>query len=259
MKEHAKLPDLLSLVETYNLELPPQPATHHVASPSINELPAFIDHTLLKPEATAAQIEALCQEALQHRFASVCVQPVYVPLVTRLLSTSDVKVCTVIGFPLGSNLTHTKVEEARQCMQMGAVELDMVIWVGGLKGQAYSQVVEDVLEVTQAAHTGGALLKVILETTSLTRKEKIAACLLCKEAGADFVKTSTGFASGGATVEDVDLMVRVVGPEVQVKASGGIRTLKDALAMIQAGASRLGTSAGIKIMEEMQLLRASQS
>jgi deoxyribose-phosphate aldolase len=169
-----------------------------------------------------------------------------------------VKVCTVIGFPLGSNLTQTKVEEARQSIQLGAVELDMVLWVGGLKGQVYSQVYNDILEVAQAAHSGGALLKVILETTSLTRREKIMACLLCKDAGADFVKTSTGFASGGATLADVDLMYRVVGPEVQVKASGGIRTLQDAQAMIEAGATRLGTSAGVKIMEEAHSIRASQ-
>lgn len=258
MTFHAKLTNLLSLVETYDQELPPRPGAHLPASPSVDKLPAFIDHTLLKPEATTAQIETLCQEALQFRFASVCVQPVYVPLISRLLNGSSVKVCTVIGFPLGSNLTQTKVEEARQCMQMDAVELDMVIWVGGLKSQLYSQVYDDILGVAQAAHAGGALLKVILETTSLTQREKIMACLLCKEAGADFVKTSTGFASGGATLADVNLMVRVVGPEVQVKASGGIRTLQDAQAMIEAGASRLGTSAGVKIMEEAHSLKASQ-
>ncbi len=258
MTFQTKLTDLLSLVETYDLVLPPRPESLRVVSPSTDELHAFIDHTLLKPEATTAQIETLCQEALQFRFTSVCVQPVYVPLVARLLSGSSVKVCTVIGFPLGSNLPQTKVEEARQCMQMGAVELDMVTWVGGLKSQVYSQVYDHILGVAQAAHAGGALLKVILEATSLTRTEKIMACLLCKEAGADFVKTSTGFASGGATLADVDLMVRVVGPEVQVKASGGIRTLQDAQAMIEAGASRLGTSAGVKIMEEAHSLRASQ-
>jgi deoxyribose-phosphate aldolase len=250
MQLNEKISQWLSLAKTYEQALPTAPASDRLSMPSSLELAAMIDHTLLKPEATAAQVETLCQEAIMNGFASACIQPVYVPLVASLLQGYDVKVCTVIGFPLGSNLSQSKIDEASRCIQEGAVELDMVLWVGGMKNQAYAQVYEEIAGVTELAHENNVLLKVILETSSLTQIEKIMACLICKDVGVDFVKTSTGFASGGATVQDVDLMHRVVGPQVRVKASGGIRSLKDVLSMIQAGASRLGTSSGVRIMDE---------
>ena len=236
----------LSLAEKYLVELPPALAGR--VMPTGAEIAAWVDHTLLKPEATMEQIVKLCQEALHFGFASVCVNPVYVPLAYNYLKDSPVKVCTVVGFPLGATLPVCKIREAEASLQAGASEIDMVLAVGLLKSRAYEAVFEDVAGVVEIAHTHHALVKVILETSALTREEKIYASVLCKNAGAEFIKTSTGFGSGGATVDDVDLMYRIAAPEVSVKASGGIRTLADAQAMIQAGASRLGTSAGVAIV-----------
>jgi deoxyribose-phosphate aldolase len=239
--------DLLELAETYEQQLPSPPPAF--PKPLGAELAGWIDHTLLKPEATAGQVKTLCQEGLEYRFASVCVNPSYVPLAAGLLANSPVKVCTVVGFPLGASLPTYKVLEALSCLEVGAVEIDMVQNIGALKGQAYGLLLNEIQAVAQIVHNAGAILKVILEMALLTRKEKILACLICKAAGVDFVKTSTGFGPGGATVEDVDLMFRLVGPEIKVKAAGGIRSLQAAEAMIAAGASRLGTSAGVPIVK----------
>jgi deoxyribose-phosphate aldolase len=239
--------DLLLLTETYLRDLPPAPPAADI--PEGAELAVWIDHTILKPEASAGQIEKLCAEASEFCFASVCINPVYVPLAAHLLSGSGVAVCTVIGFPLGASLPETKASETRQAIEAGATEVDMVIHIGGLKSHDYPHVLEDVQAVVDAAN-GEAHVKVILEMAYLTKEEKIIGCLLCKEAGADFVKTSTGFGPSGATVEDVALMRCVVGADMGVKAAGGIRTLQDAHAMIAAGATRLGASASVAIMNE---------
>lgn len=212
---------------------------------------SLIDHTLLKPEATVDQISKLCAEARQFEFASVCVNPTYVRLCAEQLGGSPVKVCTVIGFPLGANLTETKVVESQTAILDGARELDMVINIGALKSGRLEQVKKDIADVVQVGHHAGALVKIILETCLLTHDEKVTACLLAKEAGADFVKTSTGFSTGGATVEDIELMHQTVGPEMGVKASGGVRTYADLVSMVKAGATRIGASAGVKIMEEV--------
>jgi deoxyribose-phosphate aldolase len=206
----------------------------------------LIDHTLLKQDATPEQILKLCEEAKEHDFMSVCVNPAYVPLAAEAHKGSDVKVCTVIGFPLGMNLTRTKVEEAQLCIKQGADEIDMVINVGMLKAGNDDYVEAEIAE--RKAVAGERVLKVIIETCLLTDEEKVRACLLSKNAGADFVKTSTGFSTGGATVHDVKLMRETVGPEMGVKASGGVRTHEDLLAMVEAGASRIGTSNGVKII-----------
>lgn len=211
-------------------------------------LASMIDHTLLKPEATAEQVAQLCYEAKKYSFASVCVNPSYAKLCNEILRGSSVKICVVIGFPLGATSTEAKVFEARQAIEDGATELDMVINIGALKARDLKHVAADILSVVNAGHNGGALVKVIIEAALLTDEEKTIACLLAKEAGADYVKTSTGFASGGATVEDVALMRRVVGQNIGVKAAGGIRTREDAINMVKAGATRLGASAGVKII-----------
>jgi len=213
-------------------------------------LAALIDHTLLKPEATPQQIAQLCAEAREHRFAAVCVNPVYVPLAADLLASSEIEVATVVGFPLGATPTAVKVFETLQAIQDGATEIDMVLPIGLLKAGRYDKVAQDINTVAQAAHAAGAIVKVILETALLTDEEKIAACLLSKHAGADFVKTSTGFGPGGATVEDIVLMRRVVDPHLGVKAAGGIRTFAQAKAMVEAGANRLGASAGVRLVAE---------
>lgn len=207
-----------------------------------------IDHTLLKPDATPQEITELCEEARNYSFASVCVNPGYVSLCSKLLIGTSVKVCTVIGFPLGSNTTEVKKFEAEQALQNGAVEIDMVINVGQLKAGNYEYVENDVSQVVRTAKSNNAICKVILETALLTDEEKVKACLICKKAGADFVKTSTGFSKGGATVGDVALMKYVVGKEMGVKASGGIRSKEDAEAMIASGADRIGASASVKIV-----------
>jgi len=210
----------------------------------------FIDHTLLKPDATTDQIQQLCQEALTYNFASVCVNPTWVPLAADLLADAHPAVCTVIGFPLGANQPEVKSFETVECIAKGAQEVDMVINVGALKSGDLDLVERDIRGVVQAA--AGVTVKVIIETALLTEDEKIKACELSQAAGADFVKTSTGFSGGGASVADIELMRRTVGPDIGVKASGGIRNAEDASAMIAAGATRLGASAGIKIMQEIQ-------
>lgn len=216
-----------------------------------HELAALIDHTALKPETTPAQIEQLCREAMAYRFASVCVNPIYVPVVSRLLEGTGVKTCAVVGFPLGANSTQIKVNETREMIRFGAQEIDMVLWVGGMKAGQYAWVEEDITRVADACKEGDALLKVILECVLLTDEEKRRACELCFTAGADFVKTSTGFGPGGATVEDVRLMSQLSKPvNVGVKAAGGIRTYADVMKMIEAGATRIGASAGVAILEE---------
>lgn len=206
----------------------------------------LIDHTLLKQDATPEQIMKLCLEAKEFDFMSVCVNPAYVPLAHELLKDSDVKVCTVIGFPLGMNLTKTKVEEAILAVNQGADEVDMVINVGMLKSENDEYVENEIRLIKESIN--GKLLKVIIETCLLTDEEKVRACLAAKRAGADFVKTSTGFSTGGATVHDVELMRKTVGEEMGVKASGGVRTHEDLLAMVEAGANRIGTSNGTKII-----------
>ncbi len=212
-------------------------------------LAKLIDHTLLKPEATPSQIRKLCEEARQYGFASVCVNPANVRLCAELLRGSPVKVCSVVGFPLGATLPEVKVFETQRVIELGATEVDMVINIGALKGGDSELVARDIRGVVQTAHAAGALVKVIIETALLTDEEKVIACLLAKEAGADFVKTSTGFSTGGATVADVALMRRVVGPSVGVKAAGGIHTREDAESMVRAGATRIGASAGVRIVQ----------
>ena len=207
---------------------------------------SMIDHTLLKPEATPAQVEKLCAEAAEYHFASVCVNPVYIPLAARLLDGTGVKVCCVVGFPLGAIAPEQKAAEAASCAAMGAEELDMVIHVGAAKAGDWALVQRDIAGVVKAA--AGRTVKVIIETCLLTDEEKVKACEAAKAAGADFVKTSTGFSTGGATTHDIALMRKTVGPEMGVKASGGIRDYATAMAMIEAGANRIGASAGIEIV-----------
>jgi deoxyribose-phosphate aldolase len=211
-------------------------------------LAQMIDHTLLKPEATAEQVSAICEEAREYRFASVCVNPTFVPLVTAELAGTDIDICTVVGFPLGATTTATKVCEAEVAIAQGATEIDMVLPIGRLKAGEDDAVRGDIAAVAAACHAHGALLKVIIEAVLLTDEEKARACTLAMEAQADFVKTSTGFASGGATVEDVALMRKTVGPAMGVKAAGGIHTYEEALAMIEAGATRIGASRSIAIV-----------
>ena len=222
------------------------------ASDHNKAITSFIDHTLLKPEATVGQIERLCQEARRYDFAAVCVNPIHVKLASELLQGSDVEVCTVVGFPLGATLTGVKVFETEQVIKNGATEVDMVINIGALKEGNTKLVEQDIAAVTETAHRHDAICKVIIETALLTDEEKVQACQLAKKAGADFVKTSTGFSSGGATVEDVTLMHQTVGPEVRVKAAGGIKNLADAHKMVAAGATRLGVSVGATIAQEEQ-------
>lgn len=207
---------------------------------------SMIDHTLLKPEATPAQVERLCAEAAEYHFASVCVNPVYIPLAARLLKGTGVKVCCVVGFPLGAIAPEQKAAEVASCAAMGAEELDMVIHVGAAKAGDWALVQRDIEGVVKAA--AGHTVKVIIETCLLTDEEKVKACEAAKAAGAHFVKTSTGFSTGGATTHDIALMRKTVGPEMGVKASGGIRDYETAMAMIEAGANRIGASAGIAIV-----------
>ncbi len=217
-------------------------------SNSPNSVAQLIDHTLLRPDATAAEIQKLCQEALQYHFASVCVNPYWVSLTARELAGSTVKVCTVVGFPLGANATAIKVAETEEAIRSGAREIDMVLNIGELRGGNNDAVQQDIQAVVTAAHRGGAIVKVILETALLDDPHKEIASTLSKAAGAEFVKTSTGFGPHGATVHDVELMRRVVGVEMGVKASGGIRTLEDLKSMVAAGATRIGASASVKIV-----------
>ncbi len=216
-----------------------------------SQLAKYMDHTLLKADATLDGIDRVVAEAKQFGCASVCVNPFWVPYVARLLDGSGVATCTVVGFPLGASSTASKVFETTDAIANGADEIDMVINIGELKAGHSELVREDIRAVAEATHAGGKLLKVIIECCLLTDDEKRLACLLCAEAGADFVKTSTGFSTGGATVADVALMRECVGPDFGVKAAGGIRTLADAYAMIEAGASRLGVSAAASILAEL--------
>lgn len=211
---------------------------------------SLIDHTLLKPEASVSDIKKLCDEAAEFGFASVCVNPVWVKKALEFLSGSGVPVCTVIGFPLGATLPDVKAYEARRSIFNGAREVDMVINVGALKSGDDCTVEDDIRAVVDAAHENGVLCKVIIETALLTDEEKVRACLASKNAGADFVKTSTGFSKGGATVEDINLMRRTVGSSLGVKASGGVKGIDDARAMFEAGATRIGASVGVKIAQE---------
>jgi deoxyribose-phosphate aldolase len=210
---------------------------------------SYIDHTILRPDATEADVRRVCAEAFHYGFAAVCVNPYWVSLVASELKGSAVKTCTVAGFPLGANATEVKVAEAELAVRCGAQEVDMVINAGALRSGDYERVRTDISGVVQACHRGNAITKVILENALLDDAQKAIACALCKVAGADFVKTSTGFASSGATAEDVALMRRVVGKEMGVKAAGGIRTLEDLRRMVAAGASRVGASASVSIME----------
>ena len=214
------------------------------------DVAALIDHTLLKPDATRDDIKKLCEEAVRFGFASVCVNPWNVPQAAELVRGSHVKVCTVIGFPLGATLPKVKIYEAEEAIKLGAQEVDMVQNVGALKSGLDDEVEQDIRGVAEAAHRGGAICKVILETALLTNDEKVRASIAAKKGGADFVKTSTGFAASGATAEDVALMRKAVGAELGIKASGGIRTLADVEKMVKAGATRIGASASVKIVEQ---------
>ncbi len=238
--------EILDRTTAYEGKLPVFPAAF---KPLTGPATQYIDHTLLKTEATPAQIGQICKEAREYHFASVCVNSVYVPRVHEALEGSGVKTCSVIGFPLGAMPTVVKVAETENAIGAGAAEIDMVMAVGLLKGGEYQSVLDDIRAVADACHGSGAILKVILEMGLLAQREKILGCLICQEAGADFVKTSTGFFAGGATVADVELMRRVVGPNMGVKAAGGVRSLEDARAMLNAGATRLGSSAGVKIAQ----------
>ncbi|MFQ5420750.1 MAG: deoxyribose-phosphate aldolase [Anaerolineae bacterium] len=220
----------------------------------IDEDPALIarviDHTLLRPDATEANVARLCAEAIEYNFASVCVNPTHVRFVADQLRETAVKTCAVVGFPLGATTTHDKIIETEQAIRTGAEEIDMVINIGALKGGDYEFVEQQIAAVVQTAHNHHALCKVIIETSYLTDEEKVLVCEMAVHAGADYVKTSTGFSGSGATVADITLMRRVVGPTLGVKASGGVRTLADARAMIRAGANRIGASSGVKIVQE---------
>jgi len=211
---------------------------------------SLIDHTLLKPEATESDIVQLCREAREYNFKTVCVNPCWVDVARRKLSDSSVLVCTVVGFPLGANLTETKLSEARLALEQGAAELGMVQSVGALRSGDSAFVQAEIAALARVAHAGGAILKVILETSVLSDEEKVAACGLAVEAGADFVKTSTGFSAAGATESDVRLMRAAVGPSMGVKASGGVRTFDALRGMVEAGATRVGTSSGVQIIRD---------
>ena len=217
---------------------------------------SLIDHTLLKPEATESDIKKLCDEAAQFGFASVCVNPGWVKKAVQFLQGTNVPVCTVIGFPLGATLSDVKAYEARRSIFNGAREVDMVINIGALKSDDDCTVEDDIRAVTDAAHENNILCKVIIETALLTDEEKVRACLAAKNAGADFVKTSTGFAKGGATANDVALMRHTVGSEIGVKASGGVKGIDDARAMFAAGATRIGASVGVKIAQEARGIKS---
>jgi deoxyribose-phosphate aldolase len=217
--------------------------------PQDTSLARMIDHTLLKPDVTSDKIAQLCFEAKKYHFASVCVNPTHVKLCADLLRDSDVKVCTVIGFPLGATSPEVKTFETQNALDNGATEIDMVLNIGALKAGDNELVARDIRGVVETSHKAGALTKVIIETALLTDEEKVVACLLAKEAGADYVKTSTGFSGGGATVHDIELMRKTVGPTIGVKASGGIHTHEEAEALVAAGATRIGASAGVKIIQ----------
>lgn len=214
----------------------------------MKDITQYIDHTVLKADAVTADIDKICQEAVEYNFKTVCIQPYWVPYAVEQLAGSDVGITTVIGFPLGANTSEIKALEAKQALKDGATEVDMVINIGALKSEDYDTVFNDIKAVVDAV-AGEAVVKVIIETALLTKSEKVRASELAKKAQADFVKTSTGFSTGGATIEDIKLMRATVGPDMGVKASGGIRDYADAIAMIEAGATRIGASSGIAIVE----------
>ncbi len=242
-----KCPDRMqSLIESGALRL----GVGGAESEAARQVARYIDHTLLKPDATRDEILKICEEGARHGFASVCINPTWVRESACALRGSGVKVCTVIGFPLGANTPDTKAYEARRAIFDGATELDMVINVGALKSKDYELVRRDIESVVEIAHEYGYICKVIIETALLSEDEKVRACLIAKEAGADFVKTSTGFSKGGATAADIALMRQVVGDQMGVKASGGVKDLKQAREMISAGATRIGASVGVKIVQE---------
>jgi len=221
------------------------------------QLAGMIDHTLLRPNATLDELKKLCEEATEYGFKAVCINPIFVADAVSLLKGKDVLVCSVVGFPFGTHSSEIKAKETAEVIERGAREVDMVIWVGALKDKREQDVVKDIRTVVDAAQ--GYPVKVILETCYLTEEEKIRACRLVMEAGGAFVKTSTGFASGGATIEDVRLMRNTVGKDFGVKAAGGIRTLEDALKMIEAGANRLGTSSSVAIIQRFDELKLNPS
>ena len=241
--------EIEELARQYEQQLPDYPA-----EPWLDDRPVsgYVDHTLLKPEATAAQIKTLCEDALRYQFAAVCINPTYVSLAREVLAGSPVKVATVVGFPLGAMASEAKAFETRLATKQGADEIDMVLAIGRLKGGESAAVLDDVRAVVDAAHEGNAIVKVILEMGLLTRQEKILACLLCQASGAEFVKTSTGFLAGGATVEDVELMRRVIGSTMGVKAAGGVRSLETALQLIDMGVGRIGSTASVRICNEFR-------
>lgn len=239
--------EILRFAESLDRDLPPFKINYQI--PKGIEIATWIDHTLLKPNATIENIEQLCREAKENNFATVCVNPVHVPLCHDLLQGSLSRVCSVIGFPLGASTTNIKVKETIQAIQDGASEIDMVIDIGAMKYGDYQKVFEEIVEIKNSL-ADKAILKVIVENCYLDRKEKIIASILCKQAGVAFIKTSTGFGPSGATVEDVELMRRIVGPDIGVKAAGGIRNYADTLAMIKAGANRIGASASLAILSE---------
>jgi deoxyribose-phosphate aldolase len=243
---------LLELVEeridaVQKLQTTPESLTDDIPA---SQMAKMIDHTLLKAEATKSQVIALCQQAIEYHFAAVCIHPSYVPLCHDMLRATDVEVCSVIGFPLGATLTEVKTYEAEKTIAAGATEIDMVLHVGALQDRDYEWVHDDIAAVAQVCHANDAMLKVIIENALLTDEGRIAACYLAQRAGADFVKTSTGFASSGAKAKDVALMRQTVGPGMGIKAAGGIRSYADAIDMIRAGATRIGASAGIKIIKQ---------
>lgn len=214
------------------------------------ELAKYFDHTILKPDAKVTEVEKICKEALEYAFASVCINPTHVVLASKLLSNSEVKVCTVIGFPLGASTTETKAFEAKDAIIKGATEIDMVINIGAIKSGNWELVEKDIHEVSKSCGTS-ILLKVILETCLLTDEEKVKACHVAEKAGADYVKTSTGFSTGGATESDVALMRKNVGEMIGVKASGAVRDLATTMKMIKAGATRIGSSSSVAILKEL--------
>lgn len=237
----SKKPELASAVHTSNSKTPARVD---------GNLAALIDHTILRADATRDEVRKICAEARRYNFASVCVNACWIPLVASELRGTPVKVCTVVGFPLGATTTGTKCFEAAEAIRNGASEIDMVLNVGTLKSNDLDAVEKDIRLVTETCHRAGAIVKVILETALLTDAEKVTACELAKKAGADFVKTSTGFAKSGATAHDVALLRATVGPAIGVKASGGIRSLADLQTMTAAGATRIGASASVNILEE---------
>jgi deoxyribose-phosphate aldolase len=243
-----KLTQILALSEKFDHELPPLPPLPE--PPEGSKIASWIDQIALKPDLSHDEIQLVCEQAREHRFACVCVNSANVPLVAKLMAGSNVNVGGTVGFPLGAALKTVKIFETLACMEAGATEIDMVMNIGALKSCDYGQVLNEMQAVADAVHHQNGIVKVILETALLNRREKIIACMLAEAAGMDFVKTSTGFGSGGAKTDDVELMYRIVGPKIRVKAAGGIKDYTTALAMIHAGATRLGASAGVQILLE---------